>query len=35
MLTSVSGMESTTIDVNVATMVMSDEKTCAIAVEII
>ena len=34
-LTSVSGMLSTIIEVNVATMVIIDEKTCASAVEII
>ena len=35
MLTSVSGTESTTIDVKVATMVMTEENTCAMAVLII
>ena len=35
MLTSVRGTDSTTIEVNVATMVMTLEKTCAMAVEII
>ncbi len=34
-LTNVNGMLSTTIDVKVATMVITDENTCAIAVEII
>ena len=33
MLTSVSGTLSTTIEVNVTTMVMSELKTCAILVE--